>query len=257
MADQDLRRLIANSRVEELLTQTECEILRRAARGNGLQGIANLYGFGSAAAAGREVDRIRAKLEAAVNGRPAPAGGSGAAEQRSEPRIDDSSQAAAQPDGDASTPAGKGPSHKDRIVGYLRDHAAATPVQIARHLHISMNSIGSLMGELERSQLVRKTGEKDGRSWLYQLLEPTAEPPHTVNGYPADQPPAPREPEREAPERPEVADPPRPGLSFADVVNFAEIAELARAEITRIEADQKLLRPLQALLQAAEDCAAL
>lgn len=249
----ELKRLISNHRIEELLTATECEILRRAARGNGLTGIAALYGFGTGAAAQREVDRIVAKLLAATGGvdrRSADAASEPPGDSSQAPRPAEASTSRAPAPAAARSPAELGRERHAKILGLLADNAEMSTIDIARAVDIPPGSISGVLGRLrDRGQV---TVRADGNRRFYALASSDGPLAHVGELERASAG------ELEGLEN--VTGPVEWNGHMPSVLDaraLGPLCEAARLEIERIERQAKQLPALKRLLQAAEDCAGL
>lgn len=175
----ELRRLLAEHDVAERLSETEQNILRMAARGKSMSGIAGLYGFSSADGAQRAVDRIVVKLGGTPSAAPASVNGTASAGPK--PSPGDSSQAPRSPQPSTN---GKHPPARERVVAYLRDHSEASYAELRASLGISKQMMVRIGGELRSAQ--RVSAQPRGRETVLRLssdMTPVA-PSHRVELQP-------------------------------------------------------------------------
>lgn len=159
----DLRRLLAEHQIADVLSEKEQNILRMAAKNKSMSGIASLYGYGSAADAERAVARIVEKVQAMSggNGNVAPAGGGPTPPRPAAPPHDAPPQ--------SSTPAPNVPSHKERVLAYLRDHSEADGNTMRKALQIPSGSSSNTFRDLVEAGEIDVLKVINGKTKVYRL----------------------------------------------------------------------------------------
>lgn len=168
MAASDLRALLAESDVARLLSRHELSTLRAAATG-GARSVALLHGIPEEGAQ-RQIDAVKAKLEAARNGDPSSAASRVVPGAASTPPA----LQAPRPDG-GSTRRPRGPAIEPQVLAYLRDHAEGSQAQMRAAFGCDKSRLSEVVRQLQHERKVRLV-RKDGRVNMYALGGESAQP---------------------------------------------------------------------------------
>lgn len=150
----DLRRLVAEHDIASRLTEQEQNILRMAAKNKSLQGIASLYGFPNAAAAGAALERIKDKLEGRAPSAPSSTVNRGASRNSSQPTrpVVDSPPPVARP----ATRSERKSSARERILTWLEAHPESPSSQLIAISGVARASTYSLLSAMRAEGLIRQ-----------------------------------------------------------------------------------------------------